>query len=197
VPIGTRVAIQLADVTHASTVERLEAFLSPSESVAHGGAALPEAAPEPSSAGRAVRAAVKAIEALAGSEQRAGSSVVLRFKIGSDDLAVRIAMVDGQPTAEFQSQSAEVREAVLRQWQASVPTDSPLRAREPVFTAGFFSDAREGQSRNQDGRSAGRARREDLEALSLSMPRQGEQEMPVRARSDAGAPASGLLSVFA
>lgn len=201
-PVGTRVAKLVPDVTRATPVHWAATFLSPGESLVQPGSpargdVFPEAAAEAASAGRAVQAATKVIESMAGSEQRVASSVVLRFKIGSDDLAVRIGMIDGQPTAEFHTRSAEVRAAVLREWQASIPADSPLRVREPVFAAGFSADAREGQPRQQEGRSSGRPQREESGALPLAASPRASREQSGRVRAETVTPSSGILSVFA
>lgn len=197
--VGTHVANRGADVMRAIPIPATATFLTPEDSLVQQGEAargdvLPEAAPEAVAAGRAVQ---KVLESMAGSEQRVASSVVLRFKIGADDLAVRIGMIAGHPTAEFHTQSAQVREAVLREWQASIPVDSPLRVREPVFVSGFSADSREGQPRQQDGRSSGRPQREEFAALPFGVSSRAARDQPSRVRAETGTPASGILSVFA
>lgn len=148
-----------------------------------------------SAAGRAVAAATSLIETYSLSGHGTSSRVVLRFKLGSEDLAVRIGLINGQPTAEFQTRSAEVRDAVMREWHASVPADSPLRAQAPVFTSNFTAVSRDGKSGQQGGRSHDHLLREDDGYRSI--PQREADEPSILAPSPVHSPSSSALSTFA
>jgi hypothetical protein len=105
-----------------------------------------------STPGRAVAAAAALVEAYAAADFPAAARVVLRFKLGTEDLAVRIRVVEGQTKAEFQTGSADVRDAILREWHATLPVDSPLRREAPSFTTDFSGQDRGGQSGHQAAR---------------------------------------------
>jgi hypothetical protein len=105
-----------------------------------------------STPGRAVAAAAALVEAYAAVDLPAAPRVVLRFKLGTEDLAVRIRVVEGEAKAEFQTGSADVRDAILREWHATLPVDSPLRREAPSFTTDFSGQDRGGQSGDQAAR---------------------------------------------
>lgn len=110
-------------------------------------AAAPQAAgapaPEPmpqlvavSVARRAVETVTNVVEAQAVSKLQPVPSVQLKFKIGHEDLAVRVALRDGVVHTEFRTDSPELRAALQQEWKAvTAQPESALRYLEPVVSA--------------------------------------------------------------
>lgn len=116
-------------------------------------AAAPQAAgapaPEPmpqlvavSMAHRAVETVTNVVEAQAASKLQPVPSVQLKFKIGHEDLAVRVALRDGVVHTEFRTDSPELRAALQQEWKAvTAQPESALRYLEPVVSAASSSQS--------------------------------------------------------
>jgi hypothetical protein len=77
------------------------------------------------------------VEAQFSASMQKSGSVQLRLKFGSEDLSVRVAIRDGVVHTDFQTDSAPLRAALTREWQA-VAAQSPqqmMRYLEPVFSS--------------------------------------------------------------
>jgi hypothetical protein len=90
-----------------------------------------------SSANSAVESALQVGDHQAAATQGTQSSVNLRFNVGGEDLAVRVALQAGQVHTQFNTASSDLRSALSHEWQAAVPSVSGVsRFAEPVFTGG-------------------------------------------------------------
>jgi hypothetical protein len=104
------------------------------------------------------------------------ASVHLRLKFGGEDLSVRVAIRDGAVHTDFHTDSAPLRAAIEREWQAVVDASPEQMQRyvEPVFGTGAASPmqahpgdgqpsfARSSQQQAQpDAQQEGRAPREE------------------------------------
>ena len=69
------------------------------------------------------------------------NSVEVEFDFGSRErLSVRVEYRDGVVQATFKTDSAELRDAIAREWRQSAGNDSrPYRVADPVFTSSGFS----------------------------------------------------------
>jgi hypothetical protein len=88
-------------------------------------------------ASRAVETVTGLVEAQFSASMQKSGSVQLRLKFGSEDLSVRVAIRDGVVHTDFQTDSAPLRAALTREWQA-VAAQSPqqmMRYLEPVFSS--------------------------------------------------------------
>lgn len=100
-------------------------------------------APAPGPAGqtfaeRAVETVSGLVEAQFAASMQKSGSVHLRLKFGGEDLTVHVAIRDGAVHTDFHTDSAPLRAAIEREWQA-VAAASPAqmqRYAEPVFSAG-------------------------------------------------------------
>ncbi len=93
-----------------------------------------------SMARRAVETVTSVVEAQATSKLQPVPSVQLKFKIGHEDLAVRIALRDGVVHTEFRTDSPELRAALQQEWKAvTAQPESALRYLEPVVLAASSS----------------------------------------------------------
>lgn len=103
------------------------------------GAPVPEPMPQlvaVSVARRAVETVTNVVEAQAVSKLQPVPSVQLKFKIGHEDLAVRVALRDGVVHTEFRTDSPELRAALQQEWKAvTAQPESALRYLEPVVSA--------------------------------------------------------------
>lgn len=123
--------------TVASTVPALVSMVD----AAPQAAGAPAAEPMPqlvaaSVARRAVEAVTSVVDAQAASKLQPVPSVQLKFKIGHEDLAVRVALRDGVVHTEFRTDSPELRAALQQEWKAvTAQPESALRFLEPVVSA--------------------------------------------------------------
>jgi hypothetical protein len=132
-------------------------------SVAALGEKMPAAHPQPelthaaqSVAHRAVETVTNVVEAQAASRLQPVPSVQLRFKVGHEDLAVRVELRDGEVRTEFKTDSPELRSALAQEWRAvAARPESAMRFLEPVITGsnsagqGSGSFSSHGQSSSQ------------------------------------------------
>ncbi len=108
-------------------------------------AGAPGAEPMPqlvaaSVARRAVETVTNVVEAQAISKLQPVPSVQLKFKIGHEDLAVRVALRDGVVHTEFRTDSPELRAALQQEWKAvAAQPESAMRYLEPVVSAASSS----------------------------------------------------------
>lgn len=91
---------------------------------------------------RAVETVTNVVEAQEASKLQPVPSVQLKFRVGSDDLAVRVELRDGVVRTEFRTNSSELRAAIDQEWKAvtAQPTTA-LRYLEPVFSPGGSSSS--------------------------------------------------------
>jgi hypothetical protein len=83
------------------------------------------------------------------------SSVNLHFTVAGEDLAVRVALQEGQVHTQFTTNSGELRTALAHEWQSVGSNQGTARFAEPVFTSQQKSDT--GPDRDLAG-SGGRER---------------------------------------
>ncbi|MFZ5495078.1 MAG: hypothetical protein ACOZE5_07040 [Verrucomicrobiota bacterium] len=89
-------------------------------------------------AGRAVETVTGLVEAQFAASMQKSGSVRLHLKFGGEDLSVHVAIRDGAVHTDFRTDSAPLRAALEREWQA-VAAASPgqmQRYAEPVFSPG-------------------------------------------------------------
>ena len=75
------------------------------------------------------------VDAQANQAAGARSSVNLQFKVGGEDLAVRVELRGTEVHAQFRTESPELRAAIAQEWSAitSGPAEHNLRMLDPVF----------------------------------------------------------------
>ncbi len=141
--LGTDTAQAAAPMAAGSTLDR---FTVSDPAVVHATAPTAQGTadatttlaqvPLPSTAHRAVEAAMNATERFAARDQH---SVNLQFTVGGSDLNVRVEMRNGEVHTTFRTDSSDLRAALATEWQ-SVTTpnqgDRSARLAPPVFTAG-------------------------------------------------------------
>lgn len=85
---------------------------------------------------RAVDTVVEIVHAQVVARMQPAPSVQLRFKVGHEDLAVRVQLRDGEVHTEFRTDNAELRAAVTQEWRAvTAKPEAALRFLDPVFQA--------------------------------------------------------------
>jgi len=85
---------------------------------------------------RAVETVTNVVEAQEASKLQPVPSVQLKFRIGSDDLAVRVELRDGVVRTEFRTNSSELRTAIDQEWKAvTAQPSTALRYLDPVFSS--------------------------------------------------------------
>jgi hypothetical protein len=124
---------------------------------------VPAAAPAGQNfAERAVDTVTSLVETQFSASMQKSGSVQLRLRFGGEDLSVRVEIRDGAVHTDFRTNSAELRSALSREWQAVAEQSPEQMARylEPVFsptpssvpaatdTPSFF--ARQQQQSHQD-----------------------------------------------
>lgn len=109
---------------------------------------------------RAVETVTAVVDAQAASKLQPVPSVQLKFRVGAEDLAVRVALRDGVVHTEFRTDSPELRAAIQQEWKAvTAQPDSALRFVDPVVVPAS-SSAQSGansfaqQQHQQPGQSA-------------------------------------------
>lgn len=101
-------------------------------------ASAPAAEPTPvllaaSVAHRAVATVTSVVDAQAASKLQPVPSVQLKFKVGAEDLAVRVALRDGVVHTEFRTDSPELRAAIQQEWKTvTAQPESAVRFLEPI-----------------------------------------------------------------
>jgi hypothetical protein len=96
---------------------------------------LPQEVDLPSTAHRAVEAALNATERFAARDQH---SVTLQFTVGGSDLHVRVEMRGGEVHTMFRTDSAELRSALSNEWQSVTGQSNgerSVRLADPVFAS--------------------------------------------------------------
>lgn len=84
---------------------------------------------------RAVETVTQVVEAQTASRLQPVPSVQLRFKVGGEDLSVRVELREGEVRAEFRTDNAELRTALAQEWRAVTGrAESVVRFLEPVIT---------------------------------------------------------------
>jgi hypothetical protein len=161
--------------THSSFLERfaVSSMQVVGEAPSIGGASLVAVAePGETLAENAARRAVAIVSAVADasaeSALKAAPTVSLRFKVGHEDLAVRIELRGGEVRAEFRTDSPELQAAVVHEWRAvSAAPESLLRAHEPIVVSsqGNSSLGGQGSSSQQQGQGAHSPFRDPTEFL--------------------------------
>jgi hypothetical protein len=109
-------------------------------------------APEPlpplvaaSLAHRAVDTVTNVVDAQAASKLQPVPAVQLKFKFGSEDLAVRVELRAGVVRTEFRTDSPELRVAIQNEWKAvTAQSESALRFLDPVVAPATPSSAQSG-----------------------------------------------------
>jgi len=195
--------------THSSFLERfaVSSMQVVGEAPSIGGASLVAVAePGETLAENAARRAVAIVSAVADasaeSALKAAPTVSLRFKVGHEDLAVRIELRGGEVRAEFRTDSPELQAAVVHEWRAvSAAPESLLRAHEPVVVSsqGNSSLGGQGSSSQQQGQGAHSPFRDPTEFLPrfarvASQPHSAE---PTPAPAPVVSPLSQRLSAVA
>ncbi|MBA3849543.1 MAG: hypothetical protein C0502_06045 [Opitutus sp.] len=83
---------------------------------------------------RAVETVTDVVEAQAASRLQPVPSVQLRFKVGGEDLSVRVELRNGGVHTEFLTDSAELRSALAQEWRAvTARSDATVRYLDPVI----------------------------------------------------------------
>ena len=143
--------------------------------------------------------------------QKSGS-VQLRLRFGGEDLSVRVEIRDGAVHTDFHTDSAELRSALTREWQALAgqspeqmrrylePVFSPAAASAPAASDSSSSFTRQQQSSQQDQPS--RSPREPWAELASPFSRRSQLSdsfipEPAVTRVPAFLPTSHRLSVLA
>jgi hypothetical protein len=102
---------------------------------------------------RAVDTVTSIVDAQAASRMQPAPSVQLRFKVGAEDLAVRVELRHGEVRTEFQTDSAELRSALAQEWRAVVARpEAGIRFLDPVITTTHA--AGQGSSFSSSGQSS-------------------------------------------
>ncbi|MBI5424854.1 MAG: hypothetical protein HZA32_12300 [Opitutae bacterium] len=84
---------------------------------------------------RAVETVTNVVDAQAASKLQPVPSVQLKFKFGTEDLAVRVELRNGTVRTEFRTDSPELRAAISNEWKAvAAQPESALRFLEPVVS---------------------------------------------------------------
>ena len=102
---------------------------------------------------RAVESVEAIVDAQAASRLQPVPGVSLRFRVGEQELAVRVELRAGEVHTEFRAESSELRHAIAHEWRAmTARADAPVRMLEPVFTSNHDAHANSqsfGQSQQQ------------------------------------------------
>jgi hypothetical protein len=180
------------DATQPSRVEFSVRDVSGTPSATSGESAPAEAIPL--LAGKAVEAVLQAADRLAAGDR---SSVRLEFAMGDSELSVRVALRDNAVRATFQTDSPELRAALVHEWQAvtAEPRERTFQFAPPAFqssqgdswsqgnlTGEFSRQQRDGQpahagEREFTGWSTGRNDPDSGEP-AVSEPGRGRAELP-------------------
>jgi hypothetical protein len=154
-------------------------------------AALPPMVAMPSTAQRAVEAALAATERFSARDQH---SVTLQFTVGGNELNVRVELRGSEVHTTFRTDSPELRSALSAEWQ-SVTTqsnaDRTVRLATPVFSSN--SDAPTSSS----DQGANRQRQPETEARQPAFSLSGSNRTTTAAAHSAPAPAARTLSANA
>lgn len=120
---------------------------------------------------RAVEAVEAVVDAQVVSRLQPVPSVALRFRVGEQDLAVRIELRAGEVHTEFRTDSPELRQAVAQEWRAmTTRTDVPARMLEPVFTNSAEGGPTNGQSFGQSQHQHSQQQQAQQHALLREVP---------------------------
>jgi len=107
---------------------------------------------------RAVETVTSVVDAQAASKLQPVPSVQLKFKFGTEDLAVRVALRNGTVTTEFRTDSPELRAAITNEWKAvAAQPESALRFLEPVVSAATSPQTGTGSFAQQQQQSPGQS----------------------------------------
>ncbi|MBA4137681.1 MAG: hypothetical protein C0518_10230 [Opitutus sp.] len=116
---------------------------------------------ERSLARRAIDTVTSVVDAQAAARMQPAPVVQLRFKVGSEDLSVRVELRHGEVHTEFRTDSADLRSALSQEWRAvTARPESAVRFLEPVLFAanatgqGSTSFSSHGQSSSQQQQHA-------------------------------------------
>jgi hypothetical protein len=135
----------------------------------------PEAAPaDPATtAHQAVATVLNLVETHEARMQAGTHTVTLQFRVGGDDLAVRVELRDGAVHTQFRTDSTELRLALAREWQAvsTQMPDRPLRLTEPTFAPSANAHDDTLFSRSDDDASQHQARLREEFLLAAGAPR--------------------------
>lgn len=83
---------------------------------------------------RAVDTVTSVVDAQAASRLQPAPMVQLRFKVGSEDLTVRVELRDGEVRTEFRTDSGDLRSALTQEWRAvTARPDAAIRFLEPLI----------------------------------------------------------------
>jgi hypothetical protein len=152
---------------------------------------------------RAVQTVMSAVELQALNRLNAQPGVHLRLQVGDHEVAVRIAIDDGQVRTEFRTDSAPLRVALQSEWQASVSrSDLPVQFVAPVFTgnntsspAAFNSALMAGHEFREQARR--QAEQEQFGRVARSYPAGADEDAPVTSLTPVANPLSVHLSAVA
>ncbi|HLP25352.1 MAG TPA: hypothetical protein VK477_06730 [Acidobacteriota bacterium] len=132
-----------------------------------------------SMAHRAVEAVTSVVDAQAVSKLQPVPSVQLKFKIGHEDLAVRVALRDGVVHTEFRTDSPELRAALQQEWKTvTAQPESALRYLEPVVSAASSSQGGTNSFAQQQQQSPGHS------AAQQQQQQQQQQNQQARAAAE-------------
>jgi hypothetical protein len=135
----------------AAPIEESRAVRSPQDSMVLSGRAEFQVAQAPAEritapsapagqnfAERAVDTVTNLIDAQFSASMQKSGSVQLNLKFGGEDLSVRVELRDGAVHTNFRTDSAPLRAALEREWQAiaSASPEQMHRYAEPVFSPG-------------------------------------------------------------
>ncbi|MBX3738999.1 MAG: hypothetical protein KF715_20060 [Candidatus Didemnitutus sp.] len=147
---------------------------APTQVVAAGS---PEPMPQlvaASFAKRAVETVTNVVDAQAASKLQPVPSVQLKFKFGTEDLAVRVALRNGAVHTEFRTDSPELRAAITNEWKAvTAEPESALRFLAPVVAPATASQNGTGsfaQQQQQQNQQQARAAQEFFGSIARSTP---------------------------
>lgn len=107
---------------------------------------------------RAVETVTQVVESQAASRLQPVPSVQLRFKVGGEELAVRVEMRDGEVRTEFRTDNAELRSALAQEWRAVTGrAEGAVRFLDPIIAptnaagqgSGSFSSQQHSSSSHQ------------------------------------------------
>lgn len=177
---------------------------APTQVVAAGS---PEPMPQlvaASFAKRAVETVTNVVDAQAASKLQPVPSVQLKFKFGTEDLAVRVALRNGAVHTEFRTDSPELRAAITNEWKAvTAEPESALRFLAPVVAPATASQNGTGSfAQQQQQQSPGQSAAQQQQQQNQQQARAAQEFFGSIARStpfqprDGGAAASAAPVVL-
>lgn len=125
---------------------------------------------------RAVETVTSVVDAQAASKLQPVPSVQLKFKFGTEDLAVRVELRNGTVHTEFRTDSPELRAAITNEWKAvAAQPESALRFLEPVVSAATAPQTGTGSFAQQQQPSPGQSAAQQQQQQSQQQARAAQE----------------------